>query len=727
MRNRIPRTSRGCARTALRAAAAACAAALWVSSAPAQAPAADPKFDPARLTTPPLRPIPKVTPERLVLKNGIVVYLLEDHDLPVVQGTAYVRATPLWVPDDKVGLGTIVGEAMRSGGAAAHSGDWLDDRLGALGASISTGMETDFATAGFRALTENAGEVIGLWAEILREPALPEEKIELARVGLRREIASRNDEMFPLVGRVLTQAVYGRNSPWARVPEYATVEAVTRDDCLALYRKVFEPGRLVVAVYGDFATADMKKLLESHLGQWQGAGQPLPPQPPVPDDARPRLVFAPKEDVTQSGIVLGQLGFRTDDPDYPAMDVYQTALGSGSASRLMNEIRTRRGLAYFTGARAGDDYLRPGVFLAFTLTRGDSTLTALELLRSEVTKTVDAPFTADELTQAKNATENSFVFKFEKPSSVLWRAAFYEMLGYPQDFLQRYQQGLQQVTAQSVLDAARRKVHPDRFVAIVVGKEKDFDRPLESAGLPVERVDISIPPPPSSIPTGPASAQSLAQGQEWLRKAGDLAGGSAAWKAIKTVRMEMSATLTMQGQSMPLTSSTSWALPDRVLVIQRLPFGEMKQGCDGTNGWISAGGQVKDEPKAVRGVKEEWERSLFRLFGVPEGVSVQAAEAPRTIDGVTYQVAYVKSDLVRDWTLLFAPDGSLARMEFQGEGPMGPAKQTEVYSDWQAVGKVKYPHAQKLLLNGDPFMDQKVTTATFDGPIDEASFKKPGS
>jgi zinc protease len=720
-RNEILHAARAAWSGARRSAAAVLAvAALIAASGPAQAAAMDPKYDPSKLATPPLHPIQKITPERIVLKNGIVAYLLENHDLPVVRGVAYARSTPLWIPDDKVGLGEVVGSAMRSGGTAAHSGDWLDDRLAAIGASITSGQSVDFATSGFRCLTENTDEVLGLWAE-----DMPEDKIELAKVGLRRQIASRNDELTSVIQRVAIQAVFGKGSPWARWPEYATVEAVSRDDCVKLHQKLFEPSRMVVAIYGDFSAEDMKKSLAAKLGAWQGPGVPFPAQPPMPGEGKPRLVFAPKEDVTQSGILVAHLGFRADDPDYPAMDVYQMALGGGFQSRLINEIRTKRGLAYTTGARAGEGYVRPGVFVAYTLTRSDSTLKALDLLREEVKKSVDAPFTAEELTTAKNSVENTFVFNFEEPSSILFRAAYYEVVGYPQDFLQKYQQGLHQVTGQMVLDAARRKVHPDQMVAVVVGKEKDFDRKLETSGLPVERVNISIPPPPSKVQAAPATAQSLSKGQEWLKKAIDLTGGSAAWKGIKTARIEQEATISMQGQSFQLTMSMSVILPDRMLVVQHTPMGEMKSGFDGQSGWMLAGGKSQDDPKAAKRVKEEWERSFFHLFGSPDEVQIQAADQPKTIEGVAYNVAYVKSDLVRDWTLYFAPDGWLSRMEFQGEGPTGPGTETEIYSDWKQVGKVQFPHAQKTLLNGEPFVDSKVSMALLGAPLDEALFKKP--
>jgi zinc protease len=686
----------------------------------------DPKYDPKKLVTPALRRIQAVTPERFVLKNGIVVFLLENHELPVVTGQANVRTTPTWISDDKVGLGSVTGQVIRSGGSAGHPGDALDDRLAAIGASIGTSIGSDIASASFRCLSDNTGEVLGLLADILRAPAFPDDKLELARVGLRRAIASRNDEMLQMLFRVSGEAAYGKGSPYARTPEYATVEAIRREDCLKLHGQVFEPGRMVLAVYGDFKSAEMKQLLATTLGDWKGAGGPAPVLPPTSAAGSARIMFAPKEDVTQSGIVLTHLGFRADDPDYPAMDVFQTALGGGFQSRLVNKIRTERGLSYGTGARAGEDYQRPGVFVAYCLTRSDSTLVALGLLRDEVRKAVEAPFTDEELQRAKESVQNQFVFNFEQPSGVLFRAGYFEAIGYPQDFLERYQKGLETVNAGSVLDAAKRKVHPDQLVAVVVGKEKDFDGPLTSVGLPVERVDISIPPPPSKLAVGAATPEALARGREWLKRAAELAGGSSAWAAIKTVSLEEEQQVSVQGQSMNLKATTSWVLPDRRRVVRQLPMGEMIEGTDGKAGWASMMGQVRDQPGALENTRQSWERSLYRLFGHPEDVQVQALAETQTVDGKAYRIAFVTSDAIKEWTLAFGPDGRLERMEYQTTGQAGPAKATVTLTDWRAEGALQMPHGTAVLMDGKPLLDSKLTAARFNVVLPDSLFRKPG-
>lgn len=709
----------------LRALAAAALAVLVANAAPAVA-QLDPRFDPAKLEIPPLRPIPRVTPARSVLPNGMVLYLHEDRTLPVVSGTVYFRASAVWAPPGKTGLGEMTGTVMRTGGTPRNSGDALDDRLAAIGASVSASLSNDLGYGGFRCLTENAPEVLELLADVLRNPAFPEDKIELARVGLRRAIASRNDEIGALANRVASQAVFGKDSPWARTAEYATIEAVTREDMVNLHRVAFAPERAVMVVVGDFRIADMKKLVTARFGSWKKSGAAPPPRPAVTQAGGARVVFAPKNDVTQSAVILAHLGFKADDPDLPAMDVLEVALGGGFQSRLFNRIRTQRGLAYSAGASAGGGYFKPGVFVASALTRNDSVMVSLDLLREEVERVTREPLGDDETRRARESVENSLVFAYEKPSNVAFRLAFYEIAGYPADFLQKYQAALAQVTPATILAAAKRKIHPDRLVTVIVGKEAEFDRPLASLGPAVERVDVTIPPPPSKVPAAPETPEARARGRAMLQKAAEWAGGSAAFAKVATWQEQSDVTIHMQGQSAALTTASSWRLPDRMVVTQKLPVGEVSQGFDGAAGWQKGMGQVRDQPTMAETVKQEHERSLFRLFARPGEIEALAVPGTRTIENVPMTVAQVKSGVVRDWQLFFGPDGRLAGMSYVDDGPQGPATFVTLFDDWRDVGGgLRYPFASRTTMNGERFLDATVKEAKVNPELDDATFRKP--
>jgi len=477
---------------------AAWGSALLVGVVAAAPPAAAPQtlFDPHRVISPPLRPVRAPKPERVALPNGAVVFLLEDHTFPVVSGTAYFPSGPALVPAGQTGLDELTGDAMRRGGTASHSGPMLDERLAAIGASITTSLSGDLGYGGFRCQREDLDEVLGLFADLLRNPGFPDDKLKLAKLSLQQAIASRDDEVFSIVSRLSLEAVYGKHSLWGRSPESATVDAVDRAACLRLHDAIFVPERMVLSIYGDFDAAALKRQVAARFADWPRSGTPRPPQPAVTDSTRARLLFANKEDVTQSGLLLAELGHRADEPDDAAMDVVIQALGGGGQSRLNRVIRTERGLAYSTGAAAGEGYLRPGALTAWSLTRNDSALTALGLLRGALADIVHAPLAPEEFAAAKQSVQNQFVFNFEQRSAALFRAAWYEVLGYPADYLDVYQRQLAAVTNESAFAAARRWIHPERMTVIVVGNEKQFERPIESAGLPVERVKLGTAAPP---------------------------------------------------------------------------------------------------------------------------------------------------------------------------------------------------------------------------------------
>lgn len=704
------------------------AAALALTLAPLAHAAVDKSiFDPRKLPVPPIGRIPAVQPERLVLPNGAVVYLLEDRTLPTVRGIAYFPSSPVLVPAERAGLAQVVGDVLRDGGTATRTGDWLDDRLAAIGAELSSNVGATQASTSFRCLSDNTAEVVGLWAEMTRMPAFPDDKIELSKVALRQSIASRNDEMMGMLMRAARHAVFGKDSPWARMAEYATVEPISAADCRTMHTQVFVPERMVIAVYGDFRAADMKKLLLARWGDWKRSGTPKPVLPPTPKSVTPRIVFAAKEDVTQSGVIVAQPGSRADDPDYAAMQVLEQGLGGGFSSRMFSYIRTARGLAYSTGASAGTGFESPGVFTAFSLTRSDSTLVALDLVKQQVAAVTREPFGAEELEIAKQAVVNGYVFNFQDPSQSLFRAAYYESIGYPADFLQTYQRALEGVTGQSVLEAARRKITPDQQVVVIVGREKDFEKPLESVGLKVERMDMTIPPPPSKMGKVTESAAALAKGKGWLEGAVKAAGGSAAWSGVRTASLSIEATVTMQGQSLGLGIEEVSAFPYRQVTTQKLPFGEVKQGFDGKMGWQSAMGQVQDNPKAAEEAEKEWRNSLWHMFGEPASVELVALDKPENVDGVDYMAAAVKGSSRTDHVLLFAADGRYAGSAYMDEGnaQMGPARTVELRGDWKSVGAIQYPHSVKLYRDGKMFMDAKVTKVELNVAVTDAMFAKP--
>ncbi|MEO0407243.1 MAG: pitrilysin family protein, partial [Cyanobacteria bacterium P01_A01_bin.135] len=297
------------------------------------------------------------------LENGLQVYLMEDHELPLVGGTALIHTGDRYEPADKVGLAGVVGSVMRSGGTEAYPADELNQFLEQRAASIETGVGTTSGSASFDALSEDLPEVFARFADVLRHPAFPQEKIDFTLAQIAGDIARRNDNPDGILSREFSKLLYGSSSPYARTVEYSTLENISHEDVVAFYEQYFYPSNLLLGIVGDFDPVAMRSLVEDAFGDWSAAGTADLTQPPV-DQANTSGVFlVDQPQLSQSYIQLGHLGGTRRDEDFAELSVVNEVM-NGLGGRLVNEVRSRQGLAYVTYAVWSAPYDYPGVFVA---------------------------------------------------------------------------------------------------------------------------------------------------------------------------------------------------------------------------------------------------------------------------------------------------------------------------------------------------------------------------
>jgi zinc protease len=453
------------------------------------------------LRFPPLPAFEIPRPQRVVLDNGLVVMLLEDHELPLVEGTALVRAGGRFDPADKIGLAKLAAGVLRSGGTEALSSDQLDDWLEGKAASIEASADGDLVRATLSSLAADFPEALRVFADVLRRPAFDAGKLEVARNQAIANVARQNDEPDDVLFREFKKIVYGPDSPYARSESYATLGAIRRDDLVAWHRQGFHPERAVLGVVGDFRSADVLALLRAAFGDWpRAAGSPPPLSATAGRAGRdwretpsPGVYWAEKTDMTQSAVMLGHLGVRTDDPDYYALEILNDVLSGSFSARLISHVRTKKGLAYSVDGRVGSDFNHPGLTYFFLSTKTQTTGAGIQALLDEV-KAVQTtqPPTEEEVEKARQRLLNSFVFNADTPRKVLGQQLLLEISGYPLDFYARYRAGLEAVTPAQVRDAALRHLHPGDFALVVVGPAAGRDRPLTDFGT-VTNVDLTIP------------------------------------------------------------------------------------------------------------------------------------------------------------------------------------------------------------------------------------------
>ena len=441
--------------------------------------------------------------ETATLPNGMRVYLLEDHELPVINGSARIRTGNLFDPPDKIGLATITGIVMRTGGTQAKTGDQLDQELENIAASVESRIDETSATVSFSALKENTDEVMTAFRDVLTQPQFRQDKIDLAKNELRSDISRRNDDAHGVVEREFANILYGKNNPYGWQMEYATVERIARDDLFAFYRRYFFPANVMLAIWGDFDTAQMKARLEGLFADWKVTQAPVPAFPAVGKSAAPGTYLAVKSDVAQTFFSIGQLGGELRDKDYPALEVMADILGGGFRSRLFQRVRTRMGDAYEISADWGANYDHDGLFQIAGSTKSSSTVETIKAIQEEVEKIRTTEVDDAELTTAKQTALNSLVFAFDTKAKTLGRVLTYEYYGYPKDFIQQYQKALAAVTKADVLRVAKERLNPASFTIVAVGNPKDFGQPLDALGRPVIPIDLTIPEARNDTPRRP--------------------------------------------------------------------------------------------------------------------------------------------------------------------------------------------------------------------------------
>jgi len=263
---------------------------------------------------PALRSFHPQQPKRIELANGMVIFLQEDHELPLIDANARIHGGSVDEPADKTGLVDIYGEVWRTGGTRTQTGDQLDDFLEVRAAKVETGSDSDSTSISLSCLKGDFDDVFQVFADLLRNPEFRPDKIELSKKGMEDGISRRNDQIGAIAHRESAKLAYGAGNPYARQPEYASVAAVTRQDLLDWHNHYIHPNNMVLGITGDFDASTMEAKLRAAFESWPKG--PAAPQNEIQyHPAQPGYYLISKEDVNQSSIHMVTLGTTRNNPD----------------------------------------------------------------------------------------------------------------------------------------------------------------------------------------------------------------------------------------------------------------------------------------------------------------------------------------------------------------------------------------------------------------------------
>lgn len=680
-----------------------------------------------KIKFPPLNEAKMPAIEKVVLDNGMTVYLLEDKELPLVNARVRLAAGEYLTPADKIGLANIMGEVMRTGGTEKMTGDEIDAALEAIGASIEVNIGSTSGSASMNILSDYTDTGLQLLSDILRRPVFAQDKIDLKKTAVRTGIARRNDEPLDICLREFRKIIYGKDSPYARHTEYFTVDNVGRDDLVAFHKKYITPENAMLAIWGDFDKNEMLAKVKQYFGDWpQGEGK-VPKLPDVKYDFKPGIHFVNKDNVTQSYILLGHIGGYTADPDYFALLVMNNVLNSSFGGRLFNNVRSKQGLAYSVGGAYTSNIVYPGVYYSYCFTKSESTVKATRSVIDEIRRIQTELPTPEEMRMAKDGYLNSFVFNFEDKGDIINRMMEYDYFEFPNDFLFKVKANVEKVTPQDIQAVAKKWLRPDALQIVIVGKGAEFDEPLAAFGA-VDTIDVTIPTGEKKAAAA-VSPEMLAKGKELFALAAKASGGVDNFKKIKGNAYKASMNLSLPQGEFTFQSNSINLFPDKSRDVIITPMGEMMNIRNGSEGWSKQGPAVMPaSAEELEDAKKDNFRNLLLAF--------QKADNP------DFTVAYLKTEPFKGKTAdileVSSADGShsfklvldasshlpLAKLYF-GQTMTGPGNLTESYDDYRDISGVKIPHSVLVEVDGNKMVDLKITEYQINPSADESLFSKP--
>ncbi|MEX0769888.1 MAG: pitrilysin family protein [Balneolaceae bacterium] len=631
------------------------------------------------------------------LDNGIRFYLVEDHELPLINIRSIIRTGGVLVPNEKAGMAGLTGTVMRSGGTEDIPADELNEMLEDRAASMETGIGFTSGSASMNVLKEDFSELLPVFKDLLLNPAFPEEKIDLAKTQRKSTISRRNDNQGPIANREFRRLIYGPESVYGRNTEYETVDNVTREDIIEFHRQSFTGNNLMIGVVGDFHSDDMKDLLEEVFGEFPPGERTHLEFPEVGYEFEQGMNFVDKRDVNQSYVLLGHIGGMRDNPDYAKLQVMNRILSDGFSGRLMRIVRSQMGLAYAVFGSYGSHNFYPGTFTAGVMTQSSTTAEAIDAIIQQIRRLQEEPVSEEELQQTKDRFLNSLVFEYDSRASVLNERMNYDYAGLPPDTFDRLVEEIRAVTIEDVQQVAREYLRPDDVQILVVGNGEEIGDQLEKYGE-VNEIDITIPEPGGDEEEEMTGDADL--GREWLVK---MANAVLPEGEVEVITIESENVVNTPQGEMELGSHDTLDFEENAFISEiSTPMGTIVSEIRDGEGVMKMGGQEQAmQPQQLQQALNEYRRHYINLALNFETLNVEFIGETEK-NGVDLVELRIRMD--EPFTIYLDPGTALPYMleanRFNLQ--MGERVTTEsYYEDWQVADGVNVAYRVKTLMAGE--------------------------
>ena len=413
--------------------------------------------------------------ERVVLDNGMVLLVKENHALPVVTISMIIKAGSVMEPPAKAGLGHLTAGVLTKGAGKMSATD-ISEAIEFVGGSLEVGGGDDFATAKLTVLKKDLDTGFSLLSKVLISPSFDQAEIDRVKNDTKAAIIREEQEPEEVAQKAYQKMVYGEDSPYGRPVEgtASTIDGITREDIVAFHNDFYAPNNCIMAVVGDITAKDAKALISKYMSEWKKKDVPAPRIPEPPKMALRHDYI--NRDITQANILMGHLGVTRENPDYYTLYVMNYILGGGGfVSRILDQIRDNMGLAYsaysYFGARKYS-----GDYTVGMQTRNETAKTSIDETLKIIAKMKAEPVSDKELQDAKDFIFGSFARKMDTNSKISDLLAQVEFYNLGLNYFEVYYDAIHKVTKDDILKASQKYLHPDQMDIVVVGN-------LQAAGI----------------------------------------------------------------------------------------------------------------------------------------------------------------------------------------------------------------------------------------------------
>jgi predicted Zn-dependent peptidase len=431
---------------------------------------------------------------KVVLKNGMTLLLMEQREVPLVSFSALLKAGSVNDPAGKEGLASMTAALLRKG-TATRSADDFSAQLDFIGGSFGAGATADYTSVSAEFMKKDLAKGLELVADAMLHPSFPDAEVKKLAAQRVDGIKSAKDRAAGVISQYFNAYLYGKH-PYARPTggDEASVASITRDDVARFYGANYTPGGTVMAVVGDFSTAEMVKQLTAAFGGWSAGAPPVPAAAvaDAPMVTGKRLLLVDKPDSTQTYFRIGNLGIARTNPDRVIIEIVNTLFGGRFTSMINTELRIKSGLTY--GAGSGFvQWKAKGPFYVNSYTSNANTEKALDMTLDVLKRLHEKGVTDDDLKSAKAYLKGQFPPDIETSDQLAATLSELAFNGLDEREINTYYAKIDAATMADVNRVIKQYFPLDNLVFVLIGKASDIESVAKKYAPVVDRRSISAP------------------------------------------------------------------------------------------------------------------------------------------------------------------------------------------------------------------------------------------